>query len=182
MPSRPVFGVLALAACSGGAANPPSPDICEVDQPSPGSTAEIGTGTVAFEPLVEGQELPIHTGPQGGHHIITHARMTGLDQGDVTAPGDPGNPNTTFCAFREDGSPVHLQPISYDLGYEAEGDAFVLPTGRFLLLQDAIVDQLYGERLRITVAVRDDAGHAAFGEHTIVAVPLDEATDALTPR
>lgn len=174
--------MITLAACGGGAADPASPQICVVETPTPGATAELGTGTVDFEPVVDGQELPIHTGPQGGHHVIAHARMSGLDVGDVAAPGDPANPNTTFCAFREDGTAVHLQPISYDLGYVAQGDAYVLPTGRFLLLQDAIVDALYGQRLRLTVAVRDDSGRAAFGEHTIVAVPLGEESDALPPR
>lgn len=162
--------VLGVAGGCGGGSDLPEVARCEVSEPTPGATAEIGTGEVSFEPLTDGQPLQIHTGMQGGFHFVAHARMTGMDPGDVNQPGEPINPETTFCAFREDDrTPVHLQPISYLIGYEPDGAGYALPSGRFLQLSSAVAPDLAGTRIVVSIAVRDPSGVHAYSERVVTA-------------
>lgn len=103
-----ILPVLLLVACSGGgeesttehdsASTPsttvpvPSGDtaVPATDACTQPATAEIGTGQNAYEPLLDGQELPFYLGPQGGHHVFVSVRATGLYGGkdvlDVESP------------------------------------------------------------------------------------------------
>lgn len=40
---------------------------------------ELGTGQYAFEPVVDGQDLTIFAGPQGGYHIWLGVRVVNMD-------------------------------------------------------------------------------------------------------
>lgn len=136
---------------------------------------DIGTGTVEFEPLAEGDELSVVAGPQGGFHFHVHARMSGLAPGDPSMPGLLENPATTFAAFRESGEQIDFGFPPYRLGYVGVGDGqFELPSGRILQIIEDRVPAIYGERIRLTVTVSDDRGRSGAAEATVVAV---ESTD-----
>ena len=132
---------------------------------------ELGTGTVSFEALAEGDELEIVPGPQGGFHFHVHARMRGLDPGDPSMPGLLENPSTTFAAFLESGEQIDFMFPPYRLGYiEISDGRYELPSGRLLNIQDEQVPAIYGQRVRLTLTVTDDSGRNAETELTVVAV------------
>jgi hypothetical protein len=68
--SAPLASLLLLAACA-------APDL-SVDP-----RLELGTGLTRFEPLVDGEAVPIVFGVQGGHHIWGGVRAIGLDWRDL---------------------------------------------------------------------------------------------------
>jgi len=118
---------------------------------------ELGTGVDAFEPLVSDQ-LELFAGPQGGHHFIVHARIAGFLPGDPTMPGSVDNPATTFAAFSADVQ-IDLRLPPYRLGYVEQSDGtFDLGAGRILQVDEAVVPDLYGAQVTLTVQVVDPAG------------------------
>lgn len=141
---------------------------------SPGEAqVEIGTGAVAFEPLVEEQPLILHAGPQGGFHFVVHVRMRGLAPGDPERTGQPGNPVTWFRVFDQDGAQVDI-PEPRTLGYEDAGDGWhVLPSGRIVRVVNARVPALYDARVLLQVQVEDESGRRAQDEVWIRAVEAD---------
>lgn len=62
----------------------------------PGPSCELGTGELAFEPLVDGQDLLQVRGPQGLWHVYGSVRCTGVVPGDVINPLNPDNPIITW--------------------------------------------------------------------------------------
>lgn len=163
------FSLLALAL---GLAGCPGDD----DGPPPGGAeVELGIGAVEFEPLIgDGPEVVLEAGPQGGHHFIVNCRIRGFLPGDPTMPGLVGNPSTRFSAFQIDGTQIDLMFPPYRLGYAEQPDGFYhLPSGRILQVDDELVDDLYGESIRIEVEVRDAREAAATDERTIFVVMPD---------
>lgn len=158
-------GILAVGlvvACS-------DPGPLPMDQPQ----VEIGTGTVAFEPLMEDQPLILYAGPQGGFHFVVHARIRGMLPGDPTSAGQEGNPVTWFRVFDQDGVQVDI-PESRTLGYEDTGDGWhVLPSGRIVRVVNARVPALYGARVLLQVLVEDASGRTAQDEIWITAVDAE---------
>lgn len=158
-------GILAMGlvvACS-------DPGPLPMDQPQ----VEIGTGTVAFEPLMEEQPLILYAGPQGGFHFVVHARMRGMLPGDPTSAGQEGNPVTWFRVFDQDGVQVDI-PESRTLGYEDTGDGWhALPSGRIVRVVNARVPALYGARVLLQVLVEDASGRMAQDEIWITAVDAE---------
>ena len=61
------LALLGLAAC--GEAGPEALSV------------ELGTGETRFEPVTDGQEVPLVFGPQGGHHVFISFRAAGLPSG-----------------------------------------------------------------------------------------------------
>ncbi len=60
-------------------------------------TLELGTGDRGFEPIEDGQDLPMIEGAQGGWHLWISLRTTGLDPSDArvamaVAPLEAGRP------------------------------------------------------------------------------------------
>lgn len=179
---RPVFSVLALLAfgCGDDGGN----------NNNGAAEVTLGTGTVDFAPLTDGEQLEVIAGPQGGHHFFVHARMKGLAPGDPTMPGLLENPATTFSAFREStGDQIDFGFPPYRLGYvDVGGGQFELPSGRILQIQDDVLPSLYGERVRLTVEIRDGRDRTATDEITITAIEqidsgggLDAGVDASGP-
>jgi hypothetical protein len=135
------------------------------------SDAELGTGTVAYEPLAADQELALIAGPQGGHHFIVHTRVQGMAPGDPSMPGLVANPTTSFQVWSEGGEQLDLQFPPYRLGYREEDDGWqYLPSGRILQVLEERVAGMYGTRVRIAVRVQDARGRVAFDERWVVAV------------
>ncbi|MCP4871197.1 MAG: hypothetical protein GY898_21010 [Proteobacteria bacterium] len=54
------------------------PDACEDPAYCGAASVEVGTGSDGWEPLTDGQEVPIWYGSQGGYHIDITARMDNL--------------------------------------------------------------------------------------------------------
>lgn len=170
------LALAALAACGDDA--PPAE--CNAG----GASAEVGSGTVEFEPLAADAELEMIAGPQGGHHFILHARMRGLDPGDPTRPGDSSNPRTQFTIERTGGEQVQLDQPPYRIGYAAGADGFAeLPSGRIVPFVEDLVAELDGERLRVTVEIVDRDGACARDDAEVTAVlgPPLGAPDAGPP-
>jgi hypothetical protein len=171
---------LALAGCPGDPGH-------RIDA-GPAPVAEIGTGTLAFEPLDDDQPVELVKGPQGGHHFIVHARMRGLTPGDPRQSGLPENPTTYFRALDENGVRVdipEIRQIGYtpetgnDAGPEAGPDAgpeagsdrwYTLPSGRLLIIDNAAADRLYGRPVTLEVLIRDPSGRQAGDTARIIAV------------
>ncbi len=156
----------------------------ESESPDAGlETVELGTGTVSFEPLIENQELTLIAGLQGGYHFVVHARMKEMLPGDPSRPGQLGNPITQFLIFKEDGTRIDIRTPPYRLGYrEATGGFYDLPSGRILQLdQDLVIDQalvpeIYGTKVRLRVEVRDAQGKRATDERWIIAVEQENGS------
>lgn len=161
-----IIGLLALgAACS--------------DDAGPAPEVELGTGTTEFEPLTDGQELEVIRGPQGGFHFHVHARMSGIEPGSPDMPGLLSNPRTSFAAFLEGGDQIDLMFPPYRLGYvDLGGGDYELPSGRILQILEESVPAIYGQRVRLTVSVEDDAGRQASTEVTVLAVEQADASNA----
>lgn len=128
---------------------------------------ELGTGTIAFEPLADEGELGLVAGPQGGFHFIVHARM------QMMAPGNPeepvSTPSTRFSAYLEDGTQIDLRNPAYRIAYEdEEGDGwFELPSGRILQIENQYEPGLYGQRVRVRVTVIDNQARYADDERWV---------------
>lgn len=143
---------------------------CPEEPLPPGdAVVELGTGTVDFAPLADGDELPLIAGPQGGYHFIVHVRAMGIAPGDPRTPGVPENPRTTFVAYRGD-IQIDLDLPPYRLGFQPDGEYVSFPSGRILQVSTNLIPELYGQDVRITVTVEDEDGDTASDERTIVAI------------
>lgn len=137
---------------------------------------ELGTGGLNFEPLSDDQGLVLIAGTQGGFHFIVNARIKGFLSGNPSVPDELGNPQTRFSMFDEDGRQIDIMPRPYRLGYRAAEDGwFELPSGRILqinqqlVIDEGLVPAIYGQRVRLTVDVRDASGTEASAELWIIA-------------
>lgn len=65
-----VLGALAASGCAAADAGPPGE-----------ASLEVGTGTARFAPVLDGEEVPLVRGAQGGWHLWVSVRATGLDTG-----------------------------------------------------------------------------------------------------
>jgi hypothetical protein len=169
---------LVLCGCPQGDAQPDAPGdafvFVDIDARLEGGSAELGTGTTAFEPLVEDQELGLVAGPQGGFHFIVHSRIREMAPGDYMRPGVTENPVTLFAVYSEDGRQIDKMYPPYHIGYmqdPVEPSLFVLPSGRILQIENSEVPGIYGTRVRITLRVSDVEGRVATDERGVTVVP-----------
>jgi hypothetical protein len=106
--------IVVLAGCSDESKTPDadagSADAGEIDCTWPieestlGGTIELGTGATGFEPMPD--ELQFVMGTQSGTFLIVHARINGLEPGNLDDFRDPVNPRTRFSATLWDGTLV----------------------------------------------------------------------------
>lgn len=148
---------------------------------------ELGTGTVEFEALDDGDPLTLIAGPQGGFHFVVHARATGIIPGDPTRPGAGENPSTSFRASRQDsGRRIDDGRSAYRLGYESITGAgeldLALPSGRILRIDDAEVEDTYGQSVILEVTVRDADGDVASDSRVVIAEPDPDGPQAAAAR
>jgi hypothetical protein len=154
----------ASAGCPGGDDLPDAGDL-------PGGEAELGTGTVTFEPLADEQRLGLWTGIQGGYHFVVSSRIR------MMAPGNPMDPVTTpstrFKVFREDGTQIDKQNPAYRIAYDDTGDGwYTMPGGRVAQINNSEYPGIIGTRVRIRLEVRDENGVGATDERWVVAFDL----------
>lgn len=159
------LGLAALfAACGADRIELPSPDassatttdagttIRDAGTPRPDSgvlpTLEVGTGFEAFEPIVDGQALPLVQGPQGGtiggSHFWVSLRATG-----VVARGAA----LTIRVALEDGTVISDQTRTEDLG--VVGDVASI-AGLRAVIQNCL--DVEGKRLTLRAELLDTAG------------------------
>lgn len=144
---------------------------------------ELGTGSLAFEPLAPDAPLVLVNGTQGGNHFIVNARIQGLLPGNPSRPGQLGNPLTRFLLFREDGTRIDALLPPYRLGYRESGDWHELPSGTILRVNQEMIDDeglvpaIYGERIRIRVEIRDASEEEAGAEIWVIPTQ-DQSPDA----
>ena len=67
---------------------------------------ELGTGEWDWEPISEGDEIPVIQGPQGGFHFLASVRVSGIDAGSADDLSDPRNLTTTFWVLSASTSSV----------------------------------------------------------------------------
>lgn len=128
------------------------------DEEAPGElVVELGTGEVAFEPLVDGTELPLVAGPQGGHHVWIGFRVTGLASTRAELTVEP-IPLTTGEP------PPRSAPVRVVLTE--------LPDGSFEYFgwpaQLADPGCLVGEQMILRITLEDSRGSRGSDERTIV--------------
>ena len=159
MVGRPyqILSLVGILGCGGAVPDPIGGGLdCPIhDAP----TFELGTGALAFTPLIEGQELRMASGPQGGCHL--------------------------WLAFLTDGYAERLFQIEYDLQYADTGAEIIRSRqsvrlapaegspGRctyagftaFLIQPWNVEDQ----RVRIAVTATDDLGRSGMALRTVLA-------------
>lgn len=158
-----------MAACGGGG------DDGGGDIDASVAVVELGTGMVTFEPIAEGDPMPLIAGSQGGHHFVLHARMMGLTPGDARDTGNPDNPSTLFIVINEAGDRQEISSRPYTLGYEETGDGwFKMRSARIVEIIEANVDTLIDRPVRLRVEVQDVEGRVVTDEIMVEAfeVPL----------
>lgn len=165
---------LATFGCGGDdAGGPPDTGVMPGD-----AWVELGTGAVEFEALEPEADIVLVAGPQGGHHFVVSARMSGLQPGDPSMPGTAQNPSTRFSVWSEAGLELDVEPPPYRLGYEEVGDGvYELPGGHIIQVREEEVPALYGARVRIAVDLSDAAGVAVADERWLRAVEDPSAGD-----
>jgi hypothetical protein len=169
---RAVCIALVVAACS--SEEPPPPNTCwrGEDRVREEGRVELGIGFGSFEPLDDEQEVPLEAGAQGLHHFVVNARMWDLEPGDISKSPEE-QPQTRFSAFFEDGRVVDDLDCSFPLFYVPRsdgGDGYDLYSGRLLVVDEELVADVPGQRIRIVVEVVDVEQRYAIDERWINAV------------
>lgn len=116
---------------------------------------EVGTGTATFEPLEDGQSVPLIEGAQGGWHVWVSIRARGVDPTDVkldviTYPREAGRPRQTRLHA--------LDLTARDGWYERVG-----------LVQVLSLPECYQDReVVVSVDATDRAGRTAHDQRVVV--------------
>jgi hypothetical protein len=123
--------------------------------------AELGTGEAEFEPLAEGQEVPIIHGAQGGYHVWLSAQVLGLGAQRVAM---------TIETRRADGTlPPETSNVVIPLSPSAETAGMRELVGWPAILADP--DAVAGAPLHVSIRFVDPVtGVTAFDERTILPI------------
>lgn len=132
-------------------------------QAEPGDPAvQLGTGEIDFSALVDGQDLPIIRGPQGGYHLLGAIRTHDLEPGLDDQLGHPDNPTVTFDVTRGGESLLHpgMTPLVQGLEpMSAPEDPWTHQLlNRFVILDIADDDELDGAAVELGATVDDVDG------------------------
>jgi hypothetical protein len=130
---------------------------CEEEDPPGELTVELGTGEVAFEPLVDGTTLPLVAGPQGGHHVWLGFRVTGMS-------GTRANLTVEPIPLTTGEPPPRAAPVRITMTELADGthEYFGWPA------QLAEPGCLVGQQVVMRVTLEDTRGSVGSDERTIV--------------
>jgi hypothetical protein len=167
-----VWTLLLLAGCTSDA----EPDGAgDTDVPSLPTEVRLGTGTDAFVPVEDGDEITIVFGPQGGYHLDGSLRASGIVAGDPDDLADPDNPVTTFRVWDATGDPISglegAEEILYQEGLEPSAEPGVFEmVGRRIFLDIPSDDAVVGTDLDVEVEIRDVEDVVVVDRHTVLAV------------
>lgn len=145
---------------------------CEVDTVP---EALLGTGSWEWQPLEDGEGIPVILGPQGGYHVLGSVRLKGLVPGNVNDLEDPKNPTTTF-SVQVDGT--NLTPGSVFVQGIRPAPESVRPwthemLGRFAILDIESDQELNEVPIVFSVTVTDHTGLSVSDEMTLQAYPYE---------
>lgn len=158
---------LACGSSSTEADSGATDDLARVSEDGGAGTAvivEVGTGVEGFVPLVEGQEVPLNAGPQGGgrfdgYHVWAAARTRGLN---------PQGATLELSILDGDTRAVHAtQTRVYTL--EPSGGAFIA-YGVAARLDDCCA--VAGRAVIMRAAVSDVAGLSGSDERRVMVAPI----------
>ena len=143
---------------------------CILDE-APG--VEIGTGEIAFEPLLPGQDLEVIRGPQGGYHFLVSLRTKNIVPGDRGNLGDPTNPTIILDVLHGNESIILIGPITQglDLAPASELPFTHQMTGRFAIIDIQWDDELDGETITLKAEVSDTDGTVVEDSIAVGVVP-----------
>lgn len=128
-------------------------------------SAELGTGTSTFEPLVDGASLPYVRGLQGGTHVDGAVRVRGLYLPPVDEVRVEELVQVAFSTFDGDSLIGGFTASPRTFVVDADG-AGVHSSEPVIFFEDA--SAFVGKSLRLLVDVQDRCGHAVSDEATIV--------------
>ncbi len=153
----------ASAPATDGAPAPPqdaSADTADTADAAVEPWIEIGTGARAWQPLTDGQEVPIIRGLQGGFHVWGAFRGGGFAGANPTVNFDLhlGERRLAWAEYYEE-----LLPRSADGDIDYAGVSVIYES-------NDDVEPTSGMTMRLTVRIRDDEGTDLTDETTIVPV------------
>jgi len=146
-----------------------------VGAPGCGASTEpgvvLGTGSDTFESLVDGGEIYIVQGPQGGFHFFGSAHIVGVEPGNPGQLNDPSNPTTEFSVYRgPDRIDVMAAVYTQGLQWSSAAGAYEM-LGRLVILGINSDAELDGVEVRFEVSVTDVHGVHVSDARTLTARP-----------
>jgi hypothetical protein len=168
-----VWSLLLVAACTADS----SDDAEDTDVAPVPTEARLGTGTDAFVPVEDGDEITIVFGPQGGYHLDGSMRASGVVPGDPDDLSDPDNPITAFRVWDATGDPISglegANEVLYQEGLEPTDEPGVFEmVGRRIFLDIPSDDAIVGTTIDVEVEVHDVDDVVVSDRHTVLAVPF----------
>ena len=122
---------------------------------------EVGDGQEQHTGLLDGDEVPIVLGPQGGYMIALSLGAGGVVSGDPADPTDPRNPRVTFQAFQPD-EPEPLGSITVVRGLSPMDDGDLQLLGTWLIFDAALDTSVYFDQLiDVEAQITDARGNEA---------------------
>jgi hypothetical protein len=155
-----VASVLVLLGCAGAV---------PVDDTDHEATLELGTGTWRFEPIEDGQEVPLIRGAQGGWHVWLSVRASGLESstGRLVVELQPG----------DDSTPPEASSVGVQLDPpDAEGRRSYLGWAAILSNPSCAM----GRPLRVHVSLTTGSGEQISAERYLVPGPGESPPPACT--
>lgn len=141
---------------------------CSAPEISGPTSIEVGTGQFDYEPVTEGQELPIVEGPQGGYHVWLGLRARNLDPRNLRIDSQ------LFDAESDDtGAPPEKvgEPFFFFVRLFDDDEMGVYRTAG--LPHQVERNRVRDKRLRLEVLVTDRDGRTATGDMVIVPIRTD---------
>jgi len=159
---------MGLAVLGVGCAEPSTEDLCAalVDEEP---LCVLGTGSVLFEDLEDGDDLPVHQGPQGGFHVTGSLRGEGLHPGTWEDFTDPNNPRVTFSLTTDEGQLGGYSDLPRPL--KERSDGWLELVGEFVTLDIASVGEATYLNAVLSVEVTDACGTTVSDDREVLLVP-----------
>ncbi len=144
MSTLPRLAACCLLACTGGT--------------TPGEVSvQLGTGEVAFEALVDDQEVPLVAGSQGGHHVWLSFRAEGVSSDRVLLDVDA-------VVLDESEPPPSREPVRIRLSELDDGSREYIGWPAQLVEPECLV----GKRLSVRITLTDSSGAECTDERIVI--------------
>lgn len=158
MITRPHAGALLLGILGSCKSDDDVPTLAPIPSTPPTLSVEVGTGSIDYQPLAEGDRVELVHGSQGGWHIWTGAR--------VREPSPPDARINLFARFADTGESAG-DPSSVAVRLDPTGDGSRAAAGMRNFISDPVA--VIGKRLVLRVEVVADDGRHGASERAVVA-------------
>jgi|SRR5687768_5838882 len=167
------FFAASIIACGNGTTT--DDDVDPADCPThDGATFELGSGQLSYEPIADGQRLPINAGSQGGCHFFLSVRTDGFAPRRFKIQYEVFFADDSTTTGSRSSFTVRLRPID-----GMPGQCENLGVTAFLIEPWNLEEK----RLVLEVNVTDDEGRAATRRKTVIADwPDSLPSDGCKPR